>query len=59
MVETSATVYFWSVSLPSGEELQIVTRKPIPTEVIDEINSKEILMAQVYPKGNHLYNSQK
>jgi hypothetical protein len=50
MVETSATVYFWSVSLPSGEELQIVTRKPIPTEVIDEINSKEILMAQIYPK---------
>jgi hypothetical protein len=49
-VQAGGTVYFWSLSLPNGEELQIITRRPIPTDVIDDINAREILAAQVYPR---------
>jgi hypothetical protein len=49
-VRPGQTVYFWSVLLPSGEELQIVTQRPIPTDVCDDINSREILAAQIYPR---------
>ena len=49
-VSDGTPVYFWSVALPNGEELQIMTRKPIPMAVLDDVWSRGILAAQIYPR---------
>jgi hypothetical protein len=49
-VSAGTSVYFSSVALPNGEELQIVTRQPIPMAVLDDIWAREILAAQIYPR---------
>jgi hypothetical protein len=49
-VIAGSTIYFWCVLLPSGEELQICTRLPIPLDTVTDINRCEILAAQVYPR---------